>query len=73
MNPIPCSHCLAAGRRRSLLRACGETAKLPPEAGIGPTPQLPAPNKTPDPDREHRAGHRLADSAPARRRRTASR
>lgn len=29
-----------------LLAACGETAKLPPEAGIGPTPQLPAPNKT---------------------------
>jgi glucose/arabinose dehydrogenase len=30
----------------ALLAACGETAKLPPEAGIGPTPQLPAPNKT---------------------------
>jgi glucose/arabinose dehydrogenase len=29
-----------------LLAACGETAKLPPEAGIGPTPQLPAPDKT---------------------------
>ncbi|MGK6310584.1 PQQ-dependent sugar dehydrogenase [Variovorax sp. DT-64] len=29
-----------------LLAACGETAKLPPEAGIGPTPQLPAPHKT---------------------------
>ncbi|MBT2324824.1 sorbosone dehydrogenase family protein [Variovorax paradoxus] len=29
-----------------LLAACGETAKLPPEAGVGPTPQLPAPNKT---------------------------
>ncbi|XPG48280.1 sorbosone dehydrogenase family protein [Variovorax sp. KK3] len=25
---------------------CGETAKLPHEAGVGPTPQLPAPNKT---------------------------
>jgi glucose/arabinose dehydrogenase len=29
-----------------LLTACGETAKLPSEAGVGPTPQLPAPNKT---------------------------
>jgi len=29
-----------------LLAGCGETAKLPPEAGIGPTPQLPAPHKT---------------------------
>lgn len=29
-----------------LLSACGETAKLPPEAGIGPAPTLPAPNKT---------------------------
>ena len=29
-----------------LLAGCGETARLPPEAGIGPTPQLPAPNKT---------------------------
>lgn len=29
-----------------LLAACGETSKLPAEAGIGPTPQLPAPNKT---------------------------
>jgi len=29
-----------------LLAACGETARLPPEAGIGPTPQLPTPNKT---------------------------
>ena len=26
--------------------ACGETAKLPFEAGVGPNPQLPAPNKT---------------------------
>ncbi|OUM00966.1 PQQ-dependent sugar dehydrogenase [Variovorax sp. JS1663] len=34
--------CIAA-----LLQAgCGETAKLPHEAGVGPTPQLPAPNKT---------------------------
>lgn len=28
------------------LAACGESAKLPLSAGIGPTPQLPAPNKT---------------------------
>ena len=28
------------------LAACGETAKLPPDAGIGPNPQLPAPVKT---------------------------
>ena len=29
-----------------LVAACGETAKLPFEAGVGPNPQLPAPNKT---------------------------
>jgi glucose/arabinose dehydrogenase len=29
-----------------LLAACGESAKLPLSAGIGPSPQLPAPNKT---------------------------
>ena len=29
-----------------LLAACGETAKLPPEAGIGPNPTLPEPNET---------------------------
>ena len=29
-----------------LVTACGETAKLPFEAGVGPTPQLPEPNKT---------------------------
>lgn len=28
------------------LAGCGESAKLPSEAGFGPTPQLPAPNKT---------------------------
>ena len=28
------------------LAACGETAKLPVDAGIGPRPQLPPPNKT---------------------------
>ncbi|MDM0117098.1 sorbosone dehydrogenase family protein [Variovorax sp. J22R133] len=28
------------------LAGCGDTAKLPPEAGIGPTPELPPPNKT---------------------------
>ncbi|MEO6362825.1 MAG: sorbosone dehydrogenase family protein [Caldimonas sp.] len=30
----------------ALLAACGETAKLPVDAGIGPRPQLPAPNTT---------------------------
>ncbi len=29
-----------------LLGACGDTAKLPVEAGMGPAPQLPPPNKT---------------------------
>ena len=29
-----------------VLAACGETAKLPVEAGIGPDPKLPAPNTT---------------------------
>ena len=29
-----------------MMVACGETAKLPFEAGVGPNPQLPAPNKT---------------------------
>ena len=29
-----------------LLAGCGETAKLPFEAGVGPTPQLPPPNQT---------------------------
>lgn len=29
-----------------LVAACGDTAKLPEEAGIGPSPTLPAPNKT---------------------------
>ncbi|MEJ7686550.1 MAG: sorbosone dehydrogenase family protein [Variovorax sp.] len=29
-----------------LLAACGDIAKLPVEAGMGPAPQLPAPNKT---------------------------
>ena len=29
-----------------LVAACGETAKLPFEAGVGPNPQRPAPNKT---------------------------
>lgn len=28
------------------LAGCGESAKLPPEAGIGPDPQLPKPNRT---------------------------
>ena len=30
----------------TLLVGCGESAKLPESAGFGPTPQLPAPNKT---------------------------
>ena len=30
----------------SILSACGETAKLPFEAGTGPAPELPQPNKT---------------------------
>lgn len=29
-----------------LLAACGDTAKYPPEAGMGPNPTLPAPNQT---------------------------
>jgi glucose/arabinose dehydrogenase len=29
-----------------LLAACGDTAKYPPEAGIGPNPTLPPPNET---------------------------
>jgi glucose/arabinose dehydrogenase len=29
-----------------VLAACGETAKLPLEAGVGPNPQLPQPNRT---------------------------
>ena len=28
------------------LAGCGESAKLPPEAGVGPDPQLPKPNRT---------------------------
>ena len=30
----------------TLLVGCGESAKLPETAGIGPTPQLPAPSHT---------------------------
>ncbi|MBL0730874.1 sorbosone dehydrogenase family protein [Piscinibacter sp. HJYY11] len=30
----------------SVLAGCGDTAKLPVSAGTGPTPELPAPNKT---------------------------
>jgi glucose/arabinose dehydrogenase len=40
---LPLSVCLALGLA---LAGCGEKAKLPVEAGIGPNPQLPAPNKT---------------------------
>ncbi|MGE8666566.1 MAG: PQQ-dependent sugar dehydrogenase [Achromobacter mucicolens] len=37
---------LAAALALTLLSACGEVAKLPVEAGMGPTPQLPPPNTT---------------------------
>ncbi|MCV6904109.1 MAG: sorbosone dehydrogenase family protein, partial [Achromobacter xylosoxidans] len=30
----------------SLVAACGEVARLPVEAGMGPRPELPAPNTT---------------------------
>ena len=36
----------AAALTLSLLSACGEVAKLPVEAGMGPDPQLPPPNTT---------------------------
>ncbi|GFN29443.1 sorbosone dehydrogenase [Achromobacter denitrificans] len=36
----------AAGLALAALSACGEMATLPVEAGMGPTPQLPAPNPT---------------------------
>ncbi|RZL56869.1 MAG: sorbosone dehydrogenase family protein [Variovorax sp.] len=39
-------HLCAIAAAVLLATACGETAKLPFEAGVGPTPQLPAPNKT---------------------------
>ena len=45
MNPIACRLALVP-LAALVLAACGETAKLPFEAGVGPTPQLPAPNKT---------------------------
>lgn len=53
--PLPCQslRSLPFARPASLtlaatlaLAACGESAKLPPEAGVGPSPTLPAPNKT---------------------------
>lgn len=37
---------IAALTLAMVLTGCGESAKLPSEAGFGPTPQLPAPNKT---------------------------
>ncbi|WP_454696125.1 PQQ-dependent sugar dehydrogenase [Achromobacter aegrifaciens] len=37
---------LAAAMAVATLNACGEMATLPVEAGMGPTPQLPAPNPT---------------------------
>lgn len=36
----------ACGLAVLFLAGCGETARLPFEAGVGPTPQLPPPNKT---------------------------
>ena len=48
--PIPASRSaaavLGAGALAVLLAGCGETAKLPFEAGTGPTPQLPPPTQT---------------------------
>lgn len=44
MHPLRIA--LAAGLALTLLSACGEVAKLPVEAGMGPTPQLPPPNTT---------------------------
>ncbi|MDA7415990.1 sorbosone dehydrogenase family protein [Xenophilus arseniciresistens] len=38
--------CASAGVLVALLAACGDTAQLPEAAGIGPSPTLPAPNKT---------------------------
>ncbi|MEM5433223.1 sorbosone dehydrogenase family protein [Cupriavidus oxalaticus] len=40
-----CGAALLAGAAAAL-GACGESAKLPSEAGFGPTPQLPPPNQT---------------------------
>jgi len=37
---------LPAALAAALLAGCGETARLPFEAGTGPRPELPAPNKT---------------------------
>ncbi|QVQ26592.1 PQQ-dependent sugar dehydrogenase [Achromobacter deleyi] len=37
---------LAAGLALTVLSACGEVARLPVEAGMGPNPQLPPPNTT---------------------------
>lgn len=37
---------LAAAMAAATLNACGEMATLPVEAGMGPSPQLPAPNPT---------------------------
>ncbi|MBA3624555.1 MAG: sorbosone dehydrogenase family protein [Methylibium sp.] len=47
MNTRPLSPTVALAVALTLgLTACGETAKLPVSAGIGPDPQLPEPNKT---------------------------
>jgi glucose/arabinose dehydrogenase len=40
---------LFAAMLTTLLVACGEVARLPESAGIGPTPTLPPPNRTPIP------------------------
>jgi glucose/arabinose dehydrogenase len=37
---------IAAALSACLLAACGETARLTVDAGTGPRPELPAPNKT---------------------------
>lgn len=44
--PFPGTSWLAALAAAILLAACGDTAKLPFEAGVGPSPQLPAPTRS---------------------------
>ena len=51
---------LLIGATAVALAACGEMATLPVSAGTGPRPTLPAPNTDAVPDRQHRAGERLA-------------
>ncbi len=45
MRDVLSTRLLAAGVLLSLA-ACGEKSLLPSDAGVGPTPQIPAPNKT---------------------------